>query len=56
MNSLAEVILNGDLSVFSSKVEQDIQKNSVSGQLSLILFFFKAKKLFEKQNQVSGNW
>eukprot|EP00075_Anas_platyrhynchos_P036015 XP_027325268.1 protein CLEC16A [Anas platyrhynchos] len=28
VNSLAEVILNGDLSVFSSKVEQDIQKNT----------------------------
>lgn len=30
VNSLAEVILNGDLSVFSSKVEHDIQKSSVS--------------------------
>ncbi|EMP37317.1 Protein CLEC16A [Chelonia mydas] len=28
VNSLAEVILNGDLSVFSSKVEQDIQRSS----------------------------
>uniref|UniRef100_H2ZWW9 C-type lectin domain containing 16A n=1 Tax=Latimeria chalumnae TaxID=7897 RepID=H2ZWW9_LATCH len=30
VNSLADVILNGDLSVFSSQREQDIQKSSVS--------------------------
>lgn len=40
MNSLAEVILNGDLSVFSSKVEQDIQKNTVSGQIIFEIFPF----------------
>jgi len=55
VNSLAEVILNGDLSVFFSKVEQDIQKNSVSGQL-IFNIFLETKKMFEKQDRVSGNW
>lgn len=30
VNSLADVILNGDLSVFSLQAEQDVQKSSVS--------------------------
>ncbi|KAM9291033.1 protein CLEC16A isoform 3-T3 [Morus bassanus] len=50
VNSLAEVILNGDLSVFSSKVEQDIQKNSAK---SSIRCFIKPTETLERSLEIS---
>ncbi|XP_075371631.1 protein CLEC16A isoform X1 [Mycteria americana] len=50
VNSLAEVILNGDLSVFSSKVEQDIQKNSAK---SSIRCFIKPTETLERSLEIN---
>ncbi|KAM4657124.1 protein CLEC16A isoform 8-T8 [Amazona ochrocephala] len=50
VNSLAEVILNGDLSVFSSKVEQDVQKNSAK---SSIRCFIKPTETLERSLEIN---
>ncbi|XP_053898058.1 protein CLEC16A isoform X1 [Malaclemys terrapin pileata] len=50
VNSLAEVILNGDLSVFSSKVEQDIQRNSAK---SSIRCFIKPTETLERSLEIN---
>ncbi|NXJ60829.1 CL16A protein, partial [Rostratula benghalensis] len=50
VNSLAEVILNGDLSVFSSKVEQDVQKNSGK---SSIRCFIKPTETLERSLEIN---
>ncbi|KAF1617710.1 UNVERIFIED_CONTAM: Protein CLEC16A, partial [Eudyptes robustus] len=50
VNSLAEVILNGDLSVFSSKIEQDIQKNSAK---SSIRCFIKPTETLERSLEIN---
>ncbi|XP_035746956.1 protein CLEC16A isoform X3 [Egretta garzetta] len=50
VNSLAEVILNGDLSVFSSKVEQDIQTNSAK---SSIRCFIKPTETLERSLEIN---
>ncbi|XP_009956721.1 PREDICTED: LOW QUALITY PROTEIN: protein CLEC16A-like, partial [Leptosomus discolor] len=50
VNSLAEVILNGDLSVFSSKVEQDVQKNSAK---SSIRCFIKPTESLERSLEIN---
>ncbi|KFO75754.1 Protein CLEC16A, partial [Cuculus canorus] len=50
VNSLAEVILNGDLSVFSSKVEQDVQKNSAR---SSIRCFIKPTETLERSLEIN---
>ncbi|XP_051488155.1 protein CLEC16A isoform X4 [Apus apus] len=50
VNSLAEVILNGDLSVFSSKVEQDIQKNPAK---SSIRCFIKPTETLERSLEIN---
>ncbi|XP_019395657.1 PREDICTED: protein CLEC16A isoform X7 [Crocodylus porosus] len=50
VNSLAEVILNGDLSVFSSKVEQDIQKSSAK---SSIRCFIKPTETLERSLEIN---
>ncbi|XP_059717895.1 protein CLEC16A isoform X7 [Haemorhous mexicanus] len=50
VNSLAEVILNGDLSVFSSKVEQDIPKNSAK---SSIRCFIKPTETLERSLEIN---
>uniref|UniRef100_A0A493SXP4 C-type lectin domain containing 16A n=1 Tax=Anas platyrhynchos platyrhynchos TaxID=8840 RepID=A0A493SXP4_ANAPP len=50
VNSLAEVILNGDLSVFSSKVEQDIQKNTTK---SSIRCFIKPTETLERSLEIN---
>ncbi|NXA37505.1 CL16A protein, partial [Eudromia elegans] len=50
VNSLAEVILNGDLSVFSSKVGQDIQKNSAK---SSIRCFIKPTETLERSLEIN---
>ncbi|XP_062444152.1 protein CLEC16A isoform X3 [Rhea pennata] len=50
VNSLAEVILNGDLSVFSSKVEQDTQKNSAK---SSIRCFIKPTESLERSLEIN---
>ncbi|XP_030433122.1 protein CLEC16A isoform X10 [Gopherus evgoodei] len=50
VNSLAEVILNGDLSVFSSKVEQDIQRSSAK---SSIRCFIKPTETLERSLEIN---
>uniref|UniRef100_A0A669QFQ7 C-type lectin domain containing 16A n=1 Tax=Phasianus colchicus TaxID=9054 RepID=A0A669QFQ7_PHACC len=50
VNSLAEVILNGDLSVFSSKAEQDVQKNSAK---SSIRCFIKPTETLERSLEIN---
>ncbi|NXP51140.1 CL16A protein, partial [Heliornis fulica] len=50
VNSLAEVILNGDLSVFSSKIEQDVQKNSAK---SSIRCFIKPTETLERSLEIN---
>ncbi|XP_057263853.1 protein CLEC16A isoform X7 [Pezoporus wallicus] len=50
VNSLAEVILNGDLSVFSSKVEQEAQKNSAK---SSIRCFIKPTETLERSLEIN---
>ncbi|XP_075755421.1 protein CLEC16A isoform X5 [Pelodiscus sinensis] len=50
VNSLAEVILNGDLSVFSSKAEQDIQRNSAK---SSIRCFIKPTETLERSLEIN---
>ncbi|KYO30515.1 protein CLEC16A isoform C [Alligator mississippiensis] len=50
VNSLAEVILNGDLSVFSPKVEQDIQKSSAK---SSIRCFIKPTETLERSLEIN---
>ncbi|KAM9125027.1 protein CLEC16A isoform 2-T2 [Pangshura tecta] len=50
VNSLTEVILNGDLSVFSSKVEQDIQRNSAK---SSIRCFIKPTETLERSLEIN---
>ncbi|XP_068278912.1 protein CLEC16A isoform X3 [Nyctibius grandis] len=50
VNSLAEVILNGDLSVFSSKLEQDIQKSSAK---SSIRCFIKPTETLERSLEIN---
>ncbi|XP_041435063.1 protein CLEC16A isoform X3 [Xenopus laevis] len=49
VNSLADVILNGDLSVFSSKAEHDIQQSS--GESS-IRCFIKPQETLEKSLEI----
>ncbi|KAM3826941.1 protein CLEC16A isoform 4-T4 [Vipera latastei] len=50
VNSLAEVILNGDLSVFSSKAEQDVQKSSVK---TGIRCFIKPSETLERSLEIN---
>nr|XP_056722250.1 protein CLEC16A [Euleptes europaea] len=50
VNSLAEVILNGDLSVFSAKVEQDVQKSSTK---SGIRCFIKPSETLERSLEIN---
>ncbi|XP_038618148.1 protein CLEC16A isoform X3 [Tachyglossus aculeatus] len=50
VNSLAEVILNGDLSVFSSKIEQDVQKSSTK---SSIRCFIKPTETLERSLEIN---
>nr|XP_034988207.1 protein CLEC16A isoform X3 [Zootoca vivipara] len=50
VNSLAEVILNGDLSVFFSKVEQDIQKSSIK---TGIRCFIKPTETLERSLEIN---
>uniref|UniRef100_A0A803XYV1 C-type lectin domain containing 16A n=1 Tax=Meleagris gallopavo TaxID=9103 RepID=A0A803XYV1_MELGA len=50
VNSLAEVILNGDLSVFSSKAEQDVQRNSAK---SSIRCFIKPTETLERSLEIN---
>ncbi|XP_074866691.1 protein CLEC16A isoform X3 [Carettochelys insculpta] len=50
VNSLAEVILNGDLSVFSSKVEQDIQRNPAK---SSVRCFIKPTETLERSLEIN---
>ncbi|KAJ6655994.1 hypothetical protein lerEdw1_004579 [Lerista edwardsae] len=50
VNSLAEVILNGDLSVFSSKVEHDIQKSSAK---TTIRYFIKPSETLERSLEIN---
>ncbi|XP_067317458.1 protein CLEC16A isoform X1 [Anolis sagrei] len=50
VNSLAEVILNGDLSRFFSKVEQDIQKSSVK---TGIRCFIKPTETLERSLEIN---
>ncbi|XP_053132259.1 protein CLEC16A isoform X3 [Hemicordylus capensis] len=50
VNSLAEVILNGDLSVFSSKVEHDIQKSSAK---TGIRYFIKPSETLERSLEIN---
>ncbi|KAH0632055.1 hypothetical protein JD844_020109 [Phrynosoma platyrhinos] len=50
VNSLAEVILNGDLSVFFSKAEQDIQKSSVK---TGIRCFIKPTETLERSLEIN---
>nr|XP_060641801.1 protein CLEC16A [Anolis sagrei ordinatus] len=52
VNSLAEVILNGDLSRFFSKVEQDIQKSSLKlGPLEIEMVIMERCKLISVTEQ-----
>ncbi|XP_029432707.1 protein CLEC16A isoform X11 [Rhinatrema bivittatum] len=54
VNSLATVILDGDLSVFSSKAEQDTQKSSVSSQAkSSIRCFIKPTESLERSLEIN---
>ncbi|XP_028906458.1 protein CLEC16A isoform X3 [Ornithorhynchus anatinus] len=50
VNSLAEVILNGDLSVFSSRIEQDVQKSSTK---SSIRCFIKPTETLERSLEIN---
>ncbi|XP_044289261.1 protein CLEC16A isoform X4 [Varanus komodoensis] len=50
VNSLAEVILNGDLSVFFSKVEQDVQKSSAKTGLRC---FIKPPETLERSLEIN---
>ncbi|XP_061455156.1 protein CLEC16A isoform X2 [Rhineura floridana] len=50
VNSLAEVILNGDLSVFFSKIEQDIQKSSIK---TGIRCFIKPTESLERSLEIN---
>ncbi|XP_063171040.1 protein CLEC16A isoform X4 [Candoia aspera] len=50
VNSLAEVILNGDLSVLFSKAEQDIQKNSIK---TGIRCFIKPSETLERSLEIN---
>ncbi|KAM6424362.1 protein CLEC16A isoform 2-T2 [Liasis olivaceus] len=50
VNSLAEVILNGDLSVFFSKVEQDVQKSSIK---TGIRCFIKPSETLERSLEIN---
>ncbi|XP_058013670.1 protein CLEC16A isoform X2 [Ahaetulla prasina] len=50
VNSLAEVILNGDLAVFSSKVEPDIQKSSVKAGIRC---FIKPSETLERSLEIN---
>ncbi|XP_072838892.2 protein CLEC16A isoform X3 [Pogona vitticeps] len=50
VNSLAEVILNGDLSVFCSQVEQDVQKSSVK---TGIRCFIKPSETLERSLEIN---
>ncbi|XP_039223961.1 protein CLEC16A isoform X2 [Crotalus tigris] len=50
VNSLAEVILNGDLAVFFSKVEQDVQKSSVK---TGIRCFIKPSETLERSLEIN---
>ncbi|XP_048350285.1 protein CLEC16A isoform X3 [Sphaerodactylus townsendi] len=50
VNSLTEVILNGDLSVFSAKVEQDVQKSSAK---SGIRCFIKPSETLERSLEIN---
>ncbi|XP_062999145.1 protein CLEC16A isoform X2 [Elgaria multicarinata webbii] len=50
VNSLAEVILNGDLSVFFSKAEQDIQKSSTKTGLRC---FIKPPETLERSLEIN---
>ncbi|XP_060116778.1 protein CLEC16A [Heteronotia binoei] len=50
VNSLTEVILNGDLSVFSAKVEQDIQKSATK---SGIRCFIKPSETLERSLEIN---
>uniref|UniRef100_A0A8C7E5K6 C-type lectin domain containing 16A n=1 Tax=Naja naja TaxID=35670 RepID=A0A8C7E5K6_NAJNA len=50
VNSLAEVILNGDLTVFSPKVEQDVQKSSVKAGIRC---FIKPSETLERSLEIN---
>ncbi|XP_032086150.1 protein CLEC16A isoform X2 [Thamnophis elegans] len=50
VNSLAEVILNGDLAVFSSKVEQDVQKSSAKAGIRC---FIKPSETLERSLEIN---
>nr|XP_020664066.1 protein CLEC16A isoform X5 [Pogona vitticeps] len=50
VNSLAEVILNGDLSVFCSQIEQDVQKSSVK---TGIRCFIKPSETLERSLEIN---
>uniref|UniRef100_A0A8D0DJZ4 C-type lectin domain containing 16A n=1 Tax=Salvator merianae TaxID=96440 RepID=A0A8D0DJZ4_SALMN len=50
VNSLAEVILNGDLSVFFSKAEQDVQKSSIK---TGIRCFIKPTETLERSLEIN---
>ncbi|XP_025026449.1 protein CLEC16A isoform X3 [Python bivittatus] len=50
VNSLAEVILNGDLSVFFSKAEQDVQKSSIK---TGIRCFIKPSETLERSLEIN---